>query len=222
MANIYLHEVLDLWFEHKVRPRMHGRVFMVRYADDAVLCFEREDDALRVLAVLPKRLGRFGLALHPDKTRLVEFKRPPREERRPDRDAAAKPGTFDFLGFTHYWGRSRKGNWVIQRQTMKARFSRTLSKIALWCRKARHLPMREQHRILTMKLRGHDAYYGITGNGRALANLRFFVGRIWMKWLGRRSQRARMNWKKSNRLLKRYPLPPPVIVHSIYRRTANP
>lgn len=222
LANIYLHEVLDKWFEQDVRPRMRGRAFMVRYADDVVMCFEREGDARRVLEVLPKRLERFGLSLHPEKTRLVEFRRPPRKADRPPEQRPPRPGTFDFLGFTHYWGRSRKGKWIVQRKTMKSRLSRALSEIAQWCRKARHLPVKEQHRILSMKLRGHDAYYGITGNAKALATLRYLVGRIWRKWLNRRSQRARMNWEKFNKLLSRYPLPNPVVFQSIYRQPAKP
>jgi retron-type reverse transcriptase len=114
LANIYLHEVLDLWFERDVRPRMHGGAFMVRYADDVVMCFAREDDARRVLEVLPKRLGRYGLSLHPEKTRMVEFRRPPHKDNRPSEQRPPRPGTFDFLGFTRYWGRSRKGRWVVK------------------------------------------------------------------------------------------------------------
>lgn len=222
LANIYLHEVLDLWFEREVRPRMNGRAFMIRYADDALMCFERKEDAQRVLAVLPKRLERFELSLHAEKTRLVKFKRPSNRSKGPPHDRDAKPGTFSFLGFIHYWDRSRRGNWVVKRRTMKERFSRALSEIALWCRKARHLPVREQHRILSMKLRGHDAYYGITGNGKALANLRFFVKRIWRKWLNRRSQRAGMSWDKFEKLYRRYPFPPAAMVAPSHARSANP
>ena len=195
---------------------------MVRYADDVVMCFGREDDARRVLEVLPKRLERYGLSLHPEKTRMVEFRRPPHKDNRPSEQRPPRPGTFDFLGFTHYWGRSRKGTWVVKRKTMKSRFSRALSEIARWCSKARHLPVREQHRILTMKMRGHDAYYGITGNARSLAQIRYWVERIWKKWLSRRSRKAQMNWERFAELLRRYPLPPPVVVHSIYRQSANP
>jgi len=222
LANIYLHEVLDLWFERVVKPRLRGRAFMVRYADDAVLCFEREDDARRVLAVLPKRLGRFGLTLHPEKTRLVPFTRPTTGPGRDQRNGLTKPGTFDVLGFTHYWGRSRKGRWVVQRRTSRKRFSRARRTLAQWCRKARHLPVKEQHQQMVWKLRGHFAYYGITGNARALDRFRHHAMATWRKWLDRRSQRARMSWEKFNRLLQRYPLPPPVVVHSSYRRVANP
>ena len=222
LANIYLHEALDLWFEREVRPRMRGRAFMVRYADDAVLCFEREDDARRVFDVLDKRLERFGLTLHPEKTRLVRFIRPTGKGGSGPRDRSTRPGTFDVLGFTHYWGRSRKGSWVVKRRTSRKRFSGALRQLARWCRMARHLPIREQHRMLVQKLRGHFAYFGITGNADALARFRFQSSKIWRKWLDRRSQRARMNWERFRSLLRRYPLPRPVVVHSVYRQLANP
>jgi len=221
LANIYLHEVLDLWFYEQVMPRLKGRAFLVRYADDATLCFEREDDARRVMDVLPKRFGKYGLTLHPEKTRLVDFRRPPRRTERGTRDGSTRPGSFDLLGFTHYWGRSRKGRRVIKRKTAKGRLSRALASIAQWCRKHRHLPVREQHAQLVLKLRGHFAYFGITGNGRALGDFGHFVERIWRKWLDRRSNRARMGWDRYRRLLERYPLPAPVVVHSIYRRSAS-
>ncbi len=222
LANIYLHEVLDLWFEREVRPRMRGRAFMVRYADDAVLCFEREDDAQRVLAVLPERLGRYGLTLHPEKTRLVRFTRPEQKGGSDPGQGPGKPGTFDLLGFTHFWARSRKDRWVVKRRTSKGRFSRALRDIAQWCRMALHLPIGEQHRMLTSKLRGHYSYYGIIGNALALARFRFFVERTWRKWLDRRSGRARMDWEKFRRLLKRYPLPSPWAAHVVSYRSANP
>ena len=187
-----------------------------------MLCFEREDDARRVLDVLPKRFGKYGLSLHPEKTRLVEFRRPPRRTERKPRDGSTRAGSFDMLGFTHFWGRSRKGNWVIKRKTAKGRRSRALTSIARWCRLHRHMPVKEQHAQLVLKLRGHYAYYGITGNGRALSSFLFFVKRAWRKWLDRRSNRARMDWVKFKSLLERYPLPAPVVVHSIYRRSASP
>jgi group II intron reverse transcriptase/maturase len=222
LANIYLHEVLDLWFERDVKPRMRESAFMVRYADDAVLCFKREDDARRVLAVLPERLGRFGLTLHPEKTRLVRFTRPPYGTPRGGRGDPDRPETFELLGFLHYWGRSRKGRWIVKRRTSRRRFSRALREIAQWCRKARHLPVREQHQMLTRKLRGHFAYYGITGNGEALARFRYHAMMTWHKWLCRRSQRAQVTWEAFQRLLLRYPLPAAVVVHSVYRRPASP
>jgi RNA-directed DNA polymerase len=212
LANVYLHEVLDAWFARDVKPRLSGGAFLVRYADDAALVFSREDDARRVMAVLPKRFGKFGLALHPEKTRLVEFRRP---GRRPPKDqggaGGGRPGTFDLLGFTHYWGLSRKGRWVVKRKTARDRFNRSLKRVADWCRQNRHQPVREQWQVLTLKLRGHFGYYGIIGNHKAIRRFSEGVQEIWRKWLGRRSGRARMPWDRMKRLLERYPLPRPRI-----------
>ena len=213
LSNLYLHEVLDHWFEHMVKPRLQGRAFLVRFADDAVLAFEWEADARRVLAVLPKRLGKYGLQLHPDKTRLVEF-RPP---------GGGSPGgqSFDLLGFTHYWGRSRKGRWIIKRKTAKARLARAVHRVGQWCRYQRHRPVPEQHAALARQLTGHYAYYGITGNASALWRFHRQVERCWHKWLSRRSNRSGMDWERFRCLLIRYPLPPPRVVHSIYRGAAK-
>ena len=207
MANIYLHEVIDDWFVREVRPRLKDRGVLIRYADDLVFVFSRKEDAERVLEVLPKRFGKYGLSLHPDKTRLVPF-------RRPDRDNDGNgPGTFDFLGFTHHWGKSRKDKWVVKKRTARDRFSRTLRHIRSWCRAHRHDDVKEQHRALARKLNGHYAYYGVTSNSDALARLWHEVVLTWRKWLSRRSQKAYLNWVKMTRLLERYPLPPPRIVH---------
>jgi group II intron reverse transcriptase/maturase len=221
LANIYLHEVLDLWFHEQVIPRLNGRAFLVRYADDVVMCFEREDDAHRVMDVLPKRLGRYCLSLHPEKTRLVEFRRPPRRTVRRDRNGSTRAGSFDFLGFTHFWARSRNGSWILMRRTAKGRLSRALSSISRWCRLNRHLPVEEQHAMLVSKMRGHFAYYGITGNGRGICGFEHHVRRIWRKWLDRRGSNRSMNWEKFKRMLERYPLPPAVVVHSVYSRSAR-
>ena len=214
LANVYLHEVLDVWFEQEVKPRLRGRAFMIRYADDAVLVFEHETDARRVLEVLPKRFGRFGLTLHPDKTRLVRFD-PPRS---PDDSG---PGSFDFLGFTHHWGRSRKGHWIVKRRTASNRLTRALKRISDYCRRYRHEPLAEQHAALRRKLQGHYGYYGITGNSGSLGRFRNEVGRIWYKWIRRRGQRHPMDWSRYNRLLDIYPLPTPIAVHSCLRRAAK-
>ncbi len=216
LANVYLHEVLDLWFERDVKPRLVGRALMVRYADDAVLVFARETDARRVLAVLPKRFAKFGLRLNEDKTRLVPFRRP---ALRPTRDQP-QPGTFTFLGFTHFWGKSRQGNNVVKRKTAKDRFRRAIVQIKAWCRANRHQPVGWQRDLLARKIEGHYAYYGITANGRALCQFYESVRRIWRRWLDRRSQRSRMGWDRYARLLERYPLPTPRIVHSY--AAANP
>jgi group II intron reverse transcriptase/maturase len=218
LANVYLHEVLDVWWERDVQPRMSGRTAVVRYADDFVLLFEKEEDARRVEAVLPKRFEKYGLKLHPEKTRLVKFERP--DPRPPGGDGGASL-SFDLLVFTHFLGKSRKGSWVVKRKTMSARLSRTLKRISMWCSVHRHLPIKEQHAALSRKLRGHDGYYGITGNARALSLLRPLVRRIWHKWLNRRSWKAALTWTRMNRLLEVFPLPPARVVHSVYR-SANP
>jgi RNA-directed DNA polymerase len=163
LANIYLHEVLDQWFEQDVKPRLKGTSFMVRYADDAVLGFERQEDAERVFAVLAKRFEKYALTLHPQKTRLIALHRPGSND--PPRSGPGEPRSFDFLGFTLYWGRSRKGHWVVRRKTAKDRLSRALRVVEAWCRRHRHTPVRWQHEQLSRKLRGHYAYYEMTGNG---------------------------------------------------------
>jgi RNA-directed DNA polymerase len=207
LANIYLHEVLDVWFEQEVKPRLDERAFLIRYADDAVLVFSSERDARRVLDVLPKRFGKYGLTLHPDKTRLVEFRRPDR--RPPDEGGAGRPGTFDLLGFTHYWGRSRSGKWVVKRKTARGRFTRALKRITEWCRWNRHAAVGEQQKALASKLRGHFGYFGITGNYDALHRFYEQVRRVWCKWLGRRSHKAYIRLDVMDRLLQRHPLPRP-------------
>ena len=218
LSNLYLHEVLDEWFEHEVKPRMRGRAFAIRFADDAALVFEREEDARRVLAVLAKRFAKYGLRLHPEKTRLVDFRSPPRA----GRGGSQRERSFVLLGFTHFWGRSRKGRWVVQRKTAKERFSRALRELGRWCRAHRHWCIPEQQAALRRKLQGHYAYYGITGNARALARFLHEARRLWRKWLNRRSWRTGMTWERFTRLCQRYPLPAPRVVHSVYRRAATP
>jgi RNA-directed DNA polymerase len=222
LANAYLHYVLDDWFAREVQPRLKGKAFLIRYADDAVIGFTDEGDAQRVLDVLPRRFARYGLRLHPEKTRLVRFHRPPRrsDHKRPPSDRG--PETFELLGFTHYWGLSRKGNWVVKRKTSPSRLTRALRTIARWCRINRHRPIAEQHETLCQKLRGHFAYYGITSNAAALWRYRREVGRTWRKWLSRRRRDGTIPWPRFNRLLERYPLPRAVVIHSVYRRPANP
>lgn len=210
LANVYLHEVLDRWFEFEVKPRLRGKAFVVRYADDFVIVFEHEVDARRVLEVLPKRFGKYGLTLHPEKTQLVRFCRP--RLARPERGTDAQggePGSFDLLGFTHYWARSLRGFWVVRRRTSASRFQRALKRVTDWCRTHRHLPVVEQHQILCQKLRGHNGYYGLTGNSKALSSFLHWVERAWKRWLSRRSQHGRLSWDAFKRLQRRYPLSPP-------------
>lgn len=213
LANIYLHEVLDKWFEETVKSKLEGSGCLIRYADDFVIVFSSERDARRVQEVLPKRFEKYGLTLHPEKTRLVEFRKPSKHPPSDDDDESGGSQTFDFLGFTHHWGRSRKGNWVVRRRTAKDRLRRALTNVNQWCRANRHRPIAEQHRTLAVKLRGHFGYFGITGNSRAVSSFAFRAVRTWRKWLDRRSQKARMTWARFGRLMQRYPLPLARLTH---------
>ena len=206
LGNIYLHYVLDAWFEREVKPRLRGAATLIRYADDFVIGFERHDDAERVQRVLGKRLGRYGLTLHPNKTRLIAFERPAVSQR--DGKGAS---TFDFLGFTFYWRRTRRGRWMMGCKTRRARVRRTLQSIAEWCRGHRHLPVRAQHAALTRRLVGHFNYFGVNGNFRSLAGVVDVTQRLWFKWLRRRSQRTRLTGERYGHLLARFPLPRPRI-----------
>jgi RNA-directed DNA polymerase len=205
LGNVYLHYVLDRWFQHEVAPRMKGRVHLIRYADDFVIGFEREDDARRVMAVLGKRFERFGLRLHPEKTRLLSFQRPPSGT-----SGGARPATFDFLGFTVYWRRNRWGKWAPSFKTRKARIQRIIRSVAAWCRSHRHDAVREQHVALCRRLNGHLNYYGVNWNQRSLVLVIRCVERAWHKWLSRRSQK-RMSWRRFKPLLRVFPLPKPTV-----------
>lgn len=213
LANVYLHEAIDKWFASEVRPRLGGKADLVRYADDFVIVFTLEEDARRVLDVLGKRLAKYGLTLHPTKTRLVRF--------RPPGPGRGDPGTFDFLGFTHFWAQSRKGRWVVKRKTARGRFNRALKRLAQWCRSHRHCEEREQHRHLCQAVRGHYAYFGLPGNSKALASFAYRVMLVWAKWLQRRSQRL-MTTTRVATLLDRYSLPPPRIMRKGRTSAANP
>lgn len=207
LANIYLHTVFDEWFVREVTPGLSGRAVPVRFADDVAVLFERKADAAQFLRDLPARFAQFGLTLHPEKTRLVAFRRPDRVDNDDDR-----PGSFSLLGFTHHWGLSRRGKWTVRQRTAKDRFRRALHRISEWCRLHRHDPLDTQHLMLTRKLKGHDAYYGITSNHKALDRLRQLVARCWYRALKRRSQR-RLSWKVMGRILERFPLPKARITH---------
>jgi len=199
LANIYLHTVLDEWWVEDVRPRMRGNVGLVRYADDFVMVFSEREDALKVMEVLPKRFARFGLTLHPEKTRLVRFLPPTADE---------PSESFDFLGFTFYWAKARRGRWVRRRKTARGRLTRSLKALNVWMRAARHVPLDKQARTLSRKLRGHMNYYGIRGNSKGINRFHYEARRLWFKWLNRRSQRSALTWEKFNRLLKRLGIPP--------------
>jgi RNA-directed DNA polymerase len=216
LANIYLHEVLDVWFEQEVRPRLRGKAFLIRYADDFVMVFTERNDAIRVQEVLPKRFARFGLTLHPEKTRLVPFRRIPRPRVPDDMWEERKPGSFDFLGFTHHWERTRNGRPVVRQTTAKSRVTRSLKRIAEWCRRNRHQPIAVQHKALSQKLVGHCQYFGITGNSQALRRFRWEIYKVWWKWLARRSQRG-MTLERFWRMTERYALPRAIAYHSVLR-----
>lgn len=222
LSNIYLHKVLDEWFEEVVKPRLGGAAFLIRFADDFVVVFQRETDARRVLEVLPKRFGKYGLRLHPDKTRLVRFERPRRKAEPRQAQPDAEPRSFDFLGFTHYWEKSRLGFWVVKRKTASDRFTRAVQRLNQWCRRNRHAPIAWQHGQLLSKLRGHYGYYGLPGNSKCLNSLHHWVKRIWRKWLSRRSRTSNLTWERFNLLLERYPLPNPRICPVAYARAAKP
>ena len=220
LSNIYLHEVFDKWFVEVVRGRMEGKVVAVRFADDLVIGFTHRKDAERVYRVIFRRFEKYGLQLHPEKTRLVPFGRP--EKGGLDGDKPHQPGRFDFLGFTHYWGKSWRGYWVIKRKTARKRLRRTLKSIGDWCRGNRHRGMLDQFVELARKLEGHYAYYGITGNGRSLAEVRTGTRRVWRKWLARRSRgNGHLSWERMQRYLdETFVFAPVRIVHSVYG--ANP
>jgi RNA-directed DNA polymerase len=215
LSNAYLHAVLDTWFVGEIQPRLEGPAHLVRFADDFVIVFASERDARRVYDVLPNRFGKYGLTLHPDKTRLLHFVREPKEDDRADAEGRSRG--FDFLGFTHVWAKSRKGRWVVRQLTAKTRFVRALKAVSAWCEDARHSAISDQVRTLGAKLRGHYEYFGVTGNIARLRRFKYWVVRVWRSWLDRRSQKAGMNWTKFRLLLERYPLPEPVVAKSVFR-----
>jgi len=211
LGNVYLHYVLDRWFETEVKPRLRGKATLIRYCDDFIIGFEREDDAWRVRAVLEKRLGRFGLTLHPDKTRLLPFWRPSTTQQ-----SGQGPASFDFLGFTFYWRRTRTGHWRMGCKTRRASLRRAKQAIYDWCRRHRHQPVEAQHAALGRRLRGHFNYFGVNGNFPSLLRLVEATKRAWYKWLCRRSQRKRLTWERFTDLLRQMPLPRPRITVRIW------
>lgn len=210
LSNIYLHHVLDTWVETMVKPCMQGEVFLVRFADDYIIGFTVEQDARRVLEVLPKRFGKFGLTIHPEKTKLVRFQCPTGSSGK----ATHGSETFDFLGFTHFWGKSRKGAWIVKRKTARKKTQAKLTLAAVWFRQNMHLPLRVQHGMLCAKLRGHYQYYGINGNFRSLSQFRHAVLGLWFKWLNRRSRSGKRTWQSFRELLEVLPVLKPYIRHS--------
>ncbi len=210
LSNIFLHYVLDLWAHAWRRREARGRVIVVRYADDFVMGFEYESDARGMMAALKQRLSKFGLALHEDKTRLLMFGRFA-AERRAERKLG-RPETFDFLGFTHYCDKTRNGRFIVRRKTQRKRMIRKLKDLRREAWRRMHIPVKDQWRWLSAVLRGHYAYYGLTGNYRAMKRFLQEVEALWQRALARRSQKARMFGPRFFKLLRRFPLPGPTII----------
>ena len=208
LANIFLHNVLDDWFVKEVKPRMKGRCFIIRWADDFIIGLEAKSDAERIMKVLPKRFERFGLSLNMRKTKLVKFGKP-------DRAGKYKPGTFDFLGFTFYWAKSLRGFWVIKKKTARKRLLRFMKTLWDWCMRNRHKPLKEQHKALCEKLRGYFQYFGVRSNYRALETVRNHAVKAWRFWLSRRSHKGGLSWEKYEKIISDFPLPLPRIIHNI-------
>jgi len=202
LANVYLHYVFDLWVQWWRNRYAEGDVIAVRFADDFAMGFEYEQDARRFLADLRERFAKFGLELHPDKTRLIEFGRHAARHRR--KRGVGKPETFDFLGFTHMCGLTTKGRFWVKRKTIKKRMRAKLTEVNTELKRRRHQPIPEQGRWLRSVVAGHLAYYAVPGNTDAVATFRTQVGRLWFKALRRRSQRNRLNWVRMDRLTKRW------------------
>jgi len=211
LANVYLHHVLDLWFELEIKPRLKGKALLVRYCDDFVMGFESQEDAQQVNRLVGQRLAEYGLELHPEKTRMVDFGRPPQRQQ-----GGKGPGTFDFLGFTHYWKRSRQGKWYMAVKTRRARLKRTIKSIYDWCRRHRHESIPAQHAALKRKLTGHFNYFAVRGNAQCIGRVAFYARRAWYKWLRRRSQRSRLHWDRFNDLLRDFPLLAPPVSKSLW------
>ena len=206
LSNIFLHYVLDDWFVKEVMPRMKGKCFIIRWADDFIIGCELESDTARIMDVLPKRFSCYGLTLHPTKTRVIMFRKPTSKANRKGK------GTFDFLGFTFYWGRSLKGYWVIKKKTAGKRVNRFLKTLWRWCKTYRHDPMDGQYATLCSKLRGFYQYYGVRSNFKALEVVFEYAEKAWRYWLSRRSHKGKVLFEE---LRKAYPLPLPRIVHNI-------
>jgi len=214
LSNIFLHYVLDLWFEKKVKSHVRGAGHLVRYADDFICMVQYADDAQRIEQALRERFAKFDLELHPEKTRVISFGR---YERQNAQRQNRKTNTFDFLGFTHICDTSRRGKFIVGRKTNRKKFRMKCQEMNHWLRKTRNCTkVKEWWPILQAKLRGHYQYYGVSGNMRALRRLYTRTLRMTLKWLNRRSQRKSFNWEGFKEYLKHYPLPQPKIVHNLY------
>ncbi len=214
LANVYLHYALDLWMERKVKEECRGHVEMVRYADDFVICVQYKDEAERILTALRERLAKFGLELAEEKTRRIEF------GRYAERNAKAKgrkPESFDFLGFTHYIGKTRGGAFKVGMKTSRKKLNAKLKEMTRWIKAVRNLlPLKDIWKTLKAKLSGHFRYFGVSGNYRGISKYYSGVLSIILKWLNRRSQKKSFSWKTYGKYLEKYPLPKPKIHHDFY------
>jgi group II intron reverse transcriptase/maturase len=214
LANVYLHYVLDQWIDLKVKKECRGVVEMVRYADDFVVCVQHKGEAERILMMLRERLQKFGLELAEEKTRIIEFGRYAEENAR---DNGRRPDTFNFLGFTHFNDRTRKGKFKVGRKTDRKKFAAKLKEINQWLKEVRNaVAVRDWWKVLCSKLRGHFNYFGVSGNYRFIKIYSNQVRKLVYKWLNRRSQKKSMNIEKFLKYIERYRLPKPVIVHNFY------
>jgi RNA-directed DNA polymerase len=214
LANIYLHYVLDLWFEHRIKATCKGVIEMVRYADDFVICVQYQEDAQKVYELLQTRMEGFSLELAVDKTRIIEFGR---KSVIRAKLFGRKPEVFNFLGFTHYAGKSRKGNFLLGRKTDRNKMQAKLNAFALWLKGIKNkICMREWWPMLQSKLIGHYRYYGVSGNTRSINQFYRMIRQLVFKWMNRRSQRSSMNWKTFQTYLSRFTLPKPKVYHNFY------
>jgi group II intron reverse transcriptase/maturase len=205
LSNIYLHYVLDEWFVAEIQPRLKGKSFMVRFADDFVIGFSNMEDAKKVMEVLPKRFGRYNLKLHPEKTKLLDMESEPVRGNR----------SFDFLGFTHYMGKSLKGFPILKRKTSKKKFTKSMTKITDWIKKNRHMKLSKMIDAINVRLRGHYNYYGITFNSRAISRYFREVSKVLLKWINRRGGKKAWNWERYKLLISQWKiLLKPRIYHS--------
>ncbi len=213
LSNVYLHEVLDRWFTQQIKPQLRGKADLIRFADDFVVVCEKREEAEQVLAQVKTRFESYGLTIHPEKTRIVDFRSP--------RIYDAQPQTFDFLGFTHYWAKTKRGGYGVGRKTKGTKFHAALGRIGEWCKKHRHEPIKQQHADLSRQLLGHYAYYGISGNSRMLGRFWHEAKQLWHYWLKRRSRAASEGERLWRLLEERFRLPPARLVHTYHHHQSK-
>ncbi|MFI5361979.1 MAG: reverse transcriptase domain-containing protein [Elusimicrobiota bacterium] len=214
LSNVYLHYILDLWFEKKLKKTLRGHAELIRYCDDFVICTRYRSDAVLLLAEIKARLARFGLEVAAEKTRIVEFGRFAKANAEKQ---GGKPETFDFLGFTHYCSETLKGKFMVGRKTSGKKFRAKLKAMNLWLKTVRNAaPIKEWWPTLKAKLEGHYRYYGVSGNSKSISRYDHWSRRLVYKWVNRRSQKSSYTWEAFTHYLELHPLPKPRIVHNLY------